>query len=158
MGKWNTPPESTTKSLRGELFQLSNKRLLHYSKVDVLKTEMAKKKGNTTTGNKEKAQNVPTGREKDAWKFNNIINGKTYKAGDKIVKNGKEYWLCPHHHDNEMWCRHKPATYTKNPNRINEQNPPALSPSNGIKDDSAKAEDVEGILGNFVIDSDDDRE
>ena len=42
----------------------------------------AKKKGNTTTGNKEKTQNVPNGREKDAWKFNNIINGKTYTARD----------------------------------------------------------------------------
>ena len=36
------------------------------AKVDVLKKEMAKKKGNTTTGNKEKTQNVPNGREKDA--------------------------------------------------------------------------------------------
>ena len=109
---------------------------------------------------------MPNGREKDAWKFNNNINGKTYKAGDKISKNGKEYWWCPHHHDNGMWCRHKPAT--KNPNRINEQNLPAPSPSNCIIDDCAnaatededaqEAEDVEVLLGNFVIDSDDDLE
>ena len=111
---------------------------------------------------------MPNGREKDTWKFSNIVNGKTYKAGDKIIKNDKEYWWCPHHHDNGMWCRHKPATCTKTPNRINEQNPPAPSPSNGINDDFAnaatededaqEAEDVEGLLGNFVIESDDDLE
>jgi len=50
---------------------------------------MTKKKGSATTGSKEKTHNVPNGREKDAWKFNNIINGKSYKAGDKISKNGK---------------------------------------------------------------------
>ena len=136
------------------------------AKVDVLKREMAKKKGNATTGNKEKTQNVPNGREKDAWKFNNIINGKSYKAGDKISKNGKEYWWCPHHHDDGMWCRHKPATCTKNPNRSNEHNSPASSPSNCNNNDVANAateyedttEDVEGLIGNFVIESDDDVE
>ena len=93
-------------------------------------------------------------------------NGKTYKAGDKISKNGKEYWWCPHHHDDGMWCRHKPATCTKNPNRSNEHNSPASSPPNCNNNDVANAateyedttEDVEGLLGNFIIESDDDLE
>ena len=93
----------------------------------------------------------------DEWQF---------KAGDKISKNGKEYWWCPHHHDDGMWCRYKPDTCTKNPNRINEHNSPASSPSNCNNNDVANAateyedttEDVEGLLGNFVIESDDDLE
>ena len=103
---------------------------------------------------------MPTGREKDAWKFSNIINGKTYKAGENIIKNRKEYWWCPHHHDHGMWCRHQPATCIKNQ--------PAPSPSTGTNDDVAnaatededapEADEVQGLLGNFVIDSDDDHE
>lgn len=134
------------------------------AKVDVLKNEIKQKKrgksnanNNTSTPNNS---NIPNNRKQDAWKFNATINGKTYNAGNKIAKNGKDSWWCPYHYDTGMWCRHKPSTCSKNPNRTIDQGPTSPSDDNN-ESANAATEDVseaEGLLGEFVVDSDEDHE
>lgn len=135
------------------------------AKVDVLKKEMAnsKKKSTTAAGGGNKDNDLRKQRGKDAWKLSHVFNGKTYKPGDKITKAGKDFWWCPNHHDNGMWCRHKPTECTSNPNRTNGPSSSATPPSPTVTDatantatqDAPDAEEVEGLLGNFEVDSDD---
>ncbi|GFH44539.1 hypothetical protein CTEN210_01013 [Chaetoceros tenuissimus] len=138
------------------------------AKVQMLEKN-AKKKRNTPTGGggdqgENKDRGTPRNRGKDAWKFSNVINGKTYKSGDKIIKGGKEFWWCPHHHENGMWCRHKPVECTNNPSRNSTQDTPVQSPSNNSTDETADAatedaptaEESEALLSNFEVASDEE--
>lgn len=132
------------------------------AKVDVLKKEMKQKKRTSPTpladAGDTNSDTTPNGRKKDAWKFNSTINGKQHKAGDKITKDGKDFWWCPHHYDGGMWCRHKPAVCTKNPNR-EETNDTSSTPAsdtitaNEANTDDTPAENVEGLIGQFEVDS-----
>ncbi len=133
------------------------------AKVQVLEKN-ARKKRSAPTGDGgdqggKKDRDTPRNRGKDAWKFSNVINGKTYKAGDKITKGGKEFWWCPNHHDNGMWCRHKPVECTNDPSRNSPQDSPVQPPSNNSTDETANAatedtptaEDSEALLSNFEV-------
>lgn len=132
------------------------------AKVDTLKKEITQKKKSTP---KEKSSlntsTTSTGRKQDAWKFSSVIDGKTYKSGEKISKGGKDFWWCPHHYESGMWCRHKPNACTKNPDRDASQDSTAPDGSkhavaNPATEDGSDADDVEALLHEFTVDSDDE--
>jgi hypothetical protein len=148
----------------GALSQEQQEIIALSAKVDILKKEIKQKKRTGPTPRNTPADtntnNVPNGRKKDEWKFSATVNGKTYKAGDKITKDGKDFWWCPHHYDHGMWCRHKPTVCSKNQDREDKEAPPA-QPTSTVTAKEANADNVteenaEGLIGQFEVDSDDE--
>jgi hypothetical protein len=151
----------------GALSQEQQEIIALSAKVDVLKKEIKQKKrtGPSPRANENERDTLPNNRQKDAWKFKSTVNGKQHKAGDKITKNGKDFWWCPNHHDSGMWCRHQPASCINNPNRSANQDTPATPPSsdnptnetaNAATDEAPTAEEAQALLSTFEVDSDDD--
>lgn len=135
------------------------------AKIEVLRKEVKSKPKSRTKEEKplesdKKGKQIPNYRKKDAWKFNATVNGKTYKAGDKFSRDGKDYWWCPHHYDTGMWSRHKPAVCTRNP-RKEEANAATGTDADEVADEATEEneddeEDVEGLLAQFVVDDEDE--